>query len=117
MEITYHNKKTMELCEDFKKATRELGKDVAIKLHNLMNAIEAFSNLYSLKGFPQYRLHPLVGNRDGQYSFVIDKRSKWRLIVCPLDNEGTPLKDRSNEKDMLTNAVRIEIMEVSEHYD
>ena len=42
MKISYANKKTERLCFDIRKATKDLGKDVAIKLHNLINAMEAF---------------------------------------------------------------------------
>ena len=68
-------------------------------------------------GFPQYRLHALSQNRNYQYSFVIHKGYKWRLIVYPLDESGNILKDKSNEREMLSKAVMVEILEVSEHYD
>ena len=117
MKISYSNKKTEKICENQKQAIRELGKDVAIRLGDLLNAIEAFPCLYDMYGLPQYRMHPLSQNRKYQYSFVIDKRYKWRLIVYPLDNDGKLLTDNSNEKVMLIKAVRVEILEVSEHYD
>ena len=69
-----------------------------------------------MKGFPQYRLHSLEGNREHQYSLVIHKGYKWRLIIYPLDNEGKLLTDKSNENEMLSKAVMIEIVEMSEHY-
>ena len=117
MKISYANKKTERLCFDIRKATKDLGKDVAIELHNLINAMEAFPNLQAIKGFPQYRLHSLIGERNYQYSLTIDKRYKWRLVIYPLDEEGNLLKDRSNEKEMLTKAVKVEVLEVSEHYE
>lgn len=116
MKIIYSNKKTEKLCEDFNKAVKAFGKDVAIKLSDLLNAIEAFSTLYDLVVMPQFRLHALGQNRNYQYSFVIHKGYKWRLIVYPLDENGIVLKDKSNEKEMLTKAVMVEIVEVSEHY-
>lgn len=117
MKIIYSNNKTEKLCEDYKKAVKELGNDVAKRLSDLLNAIESFPTLLDMKGLPQYRLHPLVGNREYQYSFVIHKGYKWRLIVYPLDNQGNILKDKSNESEMLYKAVMVEIVEVSEHYD
>lgn len=117
MKIIYSNTKTEKLCEDYKKAVKELGADVARKLSDLLNAIESFPTLLDLKRLPQYRLHSLGYNRENQYSFVIHKGYKWRLIVYPLDEQGNVLKDKSNETEMLSKAVMVEVLEVSEHYD
>ena len=117
MQIIYSNNKVEKICTDNKKATKELGMVVAEKLNNLIVAIEAFPCLYDLYVMPQYRLHGLSGDRSNQYSFVLHKSSKWRLIVYPLDDSGEILKDKSNEKELLCKAVKIEILEVSEHYD
>ena len=117
MKIVYSNNKTEKLCEDSKRAIKVLGPDVARKLSDLLNAIEAFPTLLDLKSLPQYRLHPLGYDREYQYSFVIHKGYKWRLIVYPLDKQGEILKDKSNEIEMLSKAVMVEILEVSEHYD
>ena len=117
MKVIYSNKKTEKLCEDFSKATKELGKEVATRLSDLLNAIESFPTLLDLLGLPQYRLHALGQNRKYQYSFVIHKGYKWRLIVYPLDENGKLLTDKSNEREMLSKAVMIEVLEVSEHYD
>ena len=117
MKIIYSNKKVEKLCLDENKAVKTLGRDVARKLSDLLNAIESFPKLSDLLGFPQYRLHALSQNRNYQYSFVIHKGYKWRLIVHPLDESGNILKDKSNEREMLSKAVMVEIVEVSEHYD
>ncbi len=117
MKIIYSNSKTEKICEDNKRAVKVLGPEVAKKLSDLLNAIESFPTLYDLKGFPQYRLHSLGYNREYQYSFVIHKNYKWRLIVYPLDEQGQLLKDKSNEIEMLSKAVMVEVLEVSEHYD
>ena len=117
MKIVYSNKKTEKLCEDFDKAVKVLNKEVATKLSYLLNAIESFPTLLDLLGMPQYRLHALGQNRQYQYSLVIHKGYKWRLIVYPLDENGEILKNKENEREMLSKAVMVEILEVSEHYD
>ena len=117
MKIVYHNNKTEKICNDVKKAYQELGKVVATKLFELINMIDSANNLHDLYIAPQYRLHALTGNRLDQYSFVIHKGSKWRLIVYPMDKDGNILKDKSNETEMLIKSVMVEILEVSEHYD
>lgn len=117
MKITYSNKKTEKICENFSKAINELGKDVATKLVDLLNAIRAFPTLYDIYCFPQYRMHPLKANRKYQYSLTIHKNYKWRLVVYPLDGEGKVLTNNDNEKAMLMKAVMVEVLEVSEHYE
>ena len=117
MKILYSNKKTERYCNDFNKAVKEFGKEVTQKLFDLLNAIESFPTLLDLAGLPQYRLHALVQNRKNQYSFVIHKGSKWRLIVYPLDENGKLLTNRTNEKELLGKTVIVEILEISEHYD
>ena len=116
MEIIYHNKKTEKICKDMRIAQKELGSVVARKLSALINMIEDFRNLSYMLPMAQYNLHALTGDRDGQYSFVIHKGSKWRLIVYPLDKDGTHLIRKDNETQMLIEAVMVEILEVSEHY-
>lgn len=117
MKIIFHNKKVEKICIDSSKAIKEFGREVAIKLGRLLDTMESFNNLYDLFLLPQYRLHALNADRANQYSFVIHKGSKWRLIVYPLDENGEVLKDKSNEKEMLIKAVMVDILEVSEHYD
>ncbi len=117
MKIIYSNKKTEKLCTDPNKAKKELGNEVATKLWDLIDYIDSFTNLYDLFVIPQFRLHGLSGDRNNQYSFVIHKGYKWRLIVYPLDINEKLLKDKENEREMLTKAVVVEILEVSEHYD
>ena len=117
MKIIYSNKKVEKYCEDYNKAVKSFGKEVATRLSDLLNAIESFPTLLDLLSLPQYRLHALSQNRKYQYSFVIHKGYKWRLIVYPLDEDGKILTDRNNEKEMMAKAVMVEILEVSEHYD
>lgn len=117
MKIIYSNSKTERLCNDYKKAVKCLGNEVARKLSDLLNLIESFPTLLDLRGLPQYRLHSLKGNRKTQYSLTIHRNYKWRLVIYPLDNEGNVLKDKSNEIEMLSKAVMVDILEVSEHYE
>lgn len=116
MKIIYSNKKTQKLCNDYKYAVRTLGNQVADKLMDLINAIESFPNLLDISHMPQYGLHSLTANREYQYSIVISKKTKWRLVIYPLDKNDELLTDKSNETKMLSMAVAVEILEVSEHY-
>ena len=43
----------------------------------------------------QYHLHPLLGNREGQYALDIAGRaSSYRLIIIPLDENGHEWKEK-----------------------
>lgn len=116
MKIEYKNTQTQKICTDIKKATKYLGKPVAEKLMDIINAIESFPSLRDFSNIPQYRLHPLVQNRKNEYSIVISKGTKWRLIISPKDENGNVLTDRAEEKQMLSKAVIVLVKEVSEHY-
>ena len=118
MKIIYSNKKTNKICTDYRHSIKLLGKQIADRLFDLIDAIDSFPCLLELSnGLPQYRLHSLSGDRNYQYSLVIAKSSKWRLIIYPLDKDSNLLKDKSNESLMLSKAVKVEIVEVSEHYE
>ena len=117
MKIKFKNKKTEKICSSLKEAQKLMGKDDAKRLMDLLNIIESFNNLYDLYNFPQYNLHPLKGDRKYQYSLKISKKTKWRLVIYPLDEQEQLLKEKTNEKEMLVKAVIIEVLEVSEHYE
>ena len=116
MKILYHSKKTEKLCCDYKMMVKSLGSNTANKLSDLMTLMEAAENLFDISTFPQYRLHGLTGNRKCQYSIVISKGTKWRLIVYPLDENERLLINKGNERSLLVRAIKVEVIEVSEHY-
>ncbi|MBV1758709.1 MAG: type II toxin-antitoxin system RelE/ParE family toxin [Dethiosulfatibacter sp.] len=116
IKIKYRNSKDKKICTDFKKAKKEIGPIVADKLHSLINFLESASSLMDIKNVPIYRLHPLKGDRKGQFAIDIGRKLGWRLIIIPEDDEG-------NEWDItdinmvyeLTNIILV--WEVSKHYE
>ncbi len=59
----------------------------AVHLLEVMEAVENFEELKE-KGFPpSVRLHPLVGQRKGQWSIDIHKTSGWRITFRFEKNE------------------------------
>ncbi|MBQ7277179.1 MAG: hypothetical protein IJS58_08055 [Bacilli bacterium] len=117
MNIVYKNKNIQRICNDYDYTLKHFGKEIATKLFELINYIDEINNLHILTAMPQYRVHLLHHNREYQYSIVISKSSKWRLIIYPLDKDGQVLKKSDNEIEKLVNSVGIMILEVSEHYD
>lgn len=117
MEIIYKNDKLKDVCENLKLATRKYGLDVAKALHKVIDLLSWSENFYAVSVFPQYRLHQLKGNRQDQYSITILKSSKYRLIVYPIDENNNIMKSLDNEDLMFIKCIKIQIEEVSEHYE
>ena len=117
MLIEYSTKKVLKLCTDKKCAIKNLGYDVGIRLRKLIELLDSAINLMDIAQIPMYRLHLLKGNRKSQYSIVIWFKSKYRLILYPLDENFNIIENEDNEMKLLSMTKTIKILEVSEHYD
>lgn len=117
MLIEYSTKKVAKLCTDKKCAIKTLGYDVGIRLRKLVELLDSAINLIDIAEIPMYRLHSLKGNRKNQYSIVIWFKSKYRLILYPLDDFMNIITNEENEFELLKKTKIIKILEVSEHYD
>lgn len=64
----------------------------AIHLLEIMDAVESLDELKQ-KGFPpSIRLHPLTGNRKGEWAIDIHKTSGWRIVFQFEKNEFISVK-------------------------
>ncbi len=64
----------------------------AVHLLEVMEAVETFEDLKE-KGFPpSIRLHPLKGNRKGEWAIDIHKTSGWRITFEFENNECVGVK-------------------------
>ena len=64
----------------------------AIDLLDIMEAVDSLTELSS-KGFPpNLRLHPLKGNRAGEYAIDIHKLDGWRITFRFEANEFADVK-------------------------
>lgn len=88
MQITYYNRKLRKLCGDNREAVRSLGQNSAKKLQSRLSDIEAALNVQDLP--PVGNPHPLVGDRQGQFS--IGLAAGKRLVFIPNHNL-VPKKD------------------------
>ena len=115
MKVLYKNKKVEKLCTNEKCAIKELGKTVADKLLAAIIFLEVSENLKEVLEFPIYHLHALKGDLEGLFSMYLGKKTGYRLILTPLDEN----EDIINREDMsfYTVAVCVEIEEVSKHYE
>ena len=117
MEIIYKNDKLKDVCENLKLATRKYGLDVAKALHRVLDFLAKAENLKDFSLVKHLRLHQLKGNRQDQYSITLLNSSKYRLIVYPIDENNNIMKSLDNEDLMFIKCIKIQIEEVSEHYE
>lgn len=110
MELTYKSEKLRNICENpkyGKKLVKEYGKEVAKKLPQRIKELKAFNSLNDIPTQSPYRRHKLTGNRKEQ--FAVNITEQYRLIFRQIEN-NIIIED-------LKEIRKIEIMEVSKHYE
>ena len=85
MEITYKNKNIMKVCTNASYAERKYGSDMAEKIHQRIDEIDASETVEEMIQFHIGRCHQLNGNRKGQYA--MDLIHPQRLIFEKRGNE------------------------------
>ena len=78
MDITYKNKKIEKICTDDKTAERTYGREMADKLHQRIDEIDAADTVEMMIQFHIGRCHPLTQNRKGQYA--VNLVHPYRLV-------------------------------------
>lgn len=57
------------------------------------------------------------GNLKEYYSLSLDKKkSKWRILIQMIDENGKVLVPTENEKEFLKSVKKIRMKEISDHY-
>ena len=82
MKVEYRTQKLKKQCEDPKKAQKDYGKDIGIKLTQRVGELQAATSLLDIKNIPTARLHKLKGKRINE--FAIDLVHPFRLIITPI---------------------------------
>lgn len=110
MELTYKNDKLQKMCENteyHKELVKKYGIEVANKLPRRIMELKSFNSLGDVPSVPPYRRHKLSGNLNDCYAINIT--SQYRLIFRQKDN-NIIIEDLKEIK-------KIEIVEVSKHYE
>ena len=68
MDITYKNRKIEKICTHAKTAERTYGREMADKIHQRIDEIDAADTVEMMVQFHIGRCHPLTQNRRGQYA-------------------------------------------------
>ena len=98
MEVTFRTTKLRKCYEGQAAAQRAWGVAVARAYVRCIEILKAVETLQAVAAFRHLRLHPLTGDRKGQYAVTLHDR--WRLIFTV---HGTPPN-------------RVHIEEVTIHY-
>ncbi len=110
MELTYKNEKLKNICENpeyNKELVKKYGIEVAKKLPRRIKELKAFNTLNDVPSSLPFRRHKLTGERNGQ--FAVNVTGQYRLIFRQKEN-NIIIEDLKEIK-------KIEIMEVSKHYE
>lgn len=81
MELEFKDKKLQKHCENEKDLQKKYGVVQAKIILIRLNQLQAAENLYDISKLPQVRLHPLSGDRQGE--FAVDVQQPKRLILIP----------------------------------
>lgn len=89
MDISFKNKKTEKIYNDFKTLSKKHGDKQARKIIQRINEIIAAESLNDIKMLRSPRLHSLSGKLKG--SWAVDIIHPYRLILKPLNGDTTDL--------------------------
>lgn len=78
MDITYKSRKIEKVCTDAKTAERTYGREMADKIHQRIDEINAADTVEMMIKFHIGRCHSLTQNRKGQYA--MDLVHPYRLV-------------------------------------
>lgn len=123
MKLEFESDELKLQCTNLKKAIRMFdgNKQLALKLLSRINALEQADVIRDIIVQPQFRFHDLKNkngrNLEGYFAIdVKSKRDPWRIILQPLQDDGTPFV--TCNIDEISGIVRlIKIREVSKHYE
>ena len=93
MDLDFGNNRLRRNYTSSRDAVRDWGEDVARKYIQRIDQIIAAPDLHALGKLPSVRLHPLRGERTGEYA--LDLVGRWRLIVT-IENDAVLIREVSN---------------------
>lgn len=118
MKIVYQPRHLKKEFEDYSKLKRKYSEKIATSLQMLLGFLEDSISLYDVYVMPQYMMELLKGNLAGCYSLTLDKKkSKWRVILVPLDENEEPIRPGDDVINFLKSVKTVAIRSLSEHYD
>lgn len=118
MKYEYSLPKLKENYENERYMKKKYGQAISDGMIFLLGILDAAENAYDLKSIPFLYMEHKKGNLKEYYSVSLDKKkSKWRVLLQMLDENGNVLLPTDNEKSFLKSVKYVRIKELSEHYD
>lgn len=111
MEIVYGSRKLERAGNLEREGVRMWGAENARKVRRRLAELAAADSLAVVATLPSARLHPLKGNRQGQ--FAVDVRHPFRLIFEP-NHDPIPLKGDGGVD--LERVTRIRVLAVEDYH-
>lgn len=84
MKVEYKSKKLEKICTVYSEAKKQYDENMAAKIHQRINEIEASETVEFMVQFHIGRCHQLKGNRKGQYA--MDLIHPYRLVFEQVGN-------------------------------
>lgn len=117
MKYEYSPSRLKDDYENEKYMKKKYGQAISDGMILLLGALDAAENAYDLKCNMFFYLEHKKGNLKEYYSLSLDKKkSKWRVLIQMLDEDGNALIPTDNEKEFLKSIKNIRIKELSDHY-
>lgn len=91
MELRFKNNTLKKQCEDPRRAQRDFGAAIGIKLTQRVAELAAATNLTDIRLISAARLRRLKGSRKDQYA--VDLVHPFRLVFSPVLCEGVAIYD------------------------
>lgn len=118
MKYEYCPQRLKNEFENEQKLKKKYGVSISEGMMKFLGALDAAENAYDIKCIPFWFMEHKKGNLKEYYSISLDKKkSKWRLLLQMLDNDGNVCIPNENEKEFLKGIKKIRIKELSEHYE
>ena len=93
VKVVFASRELERAYMDVSRATREWCHPLGLRYIQRIKVLIAANNLHELGRSRALRLHPLKGNRRGEWAMMLQGR--WRLIIEPIDEQAVRVKEVS----------------------
>ena len=113
----YSPQKLKKDYESEKYLKKKYGDAISKGMMLLLGALDSAENAYDIKCNGFFYMEHKKGNLKEYYSLSLDKKkSKWRILIQMIDENGKVLVPTENEKEFLKSVKKIRMKEISDHY-
>ena len=93
MEVVFASRYLERCFLDVSEAIREFGEPVGLRYIQRIKILAAANSLHELSSARSLRIHPLRGDRRGEWAITLQGR--WRLVVELVDEHTVRIKEVS----------------------